>query len=71
MNVNMHGTEFHPVGQGNLSLSHLIAYNEPVRSARLAFSGTGDEVHGNLDISLPAGKLQSTMSKSAARPRSL
>jgi translocation and assembly module TamB len=62
MDVNMHGTELHPVGQGNLSLSHLIAYNEPVRSAQLAFSGTGDEVHGNLDISLPAGKLQSTIS---------
>jgi translocation and assembly module TamB len=37
-------------------------YNEPVRSVQAAFSGTGDEVHGNLDISLPAGKLQSTIS---------
>jgi translocation and assembly module TamB len=62
MNVNMHGTELHPVGQGNISLSHLMAYNEPVRSAQLIFSGTGDEVHGDLDISLPAGNLKSTMS---------
>jgi translocation and assembly module TamB len=62
MKVNMHGTELHPVGQGDLLLSHLIAYNEPVRSARVTFSGTGDEVHGSLDISLPAGQLQSTMS---------
>ena len=62
MNVNMHGTELHPVGHGNLSLSHLTAYNEPVRSAQLVFSGTGDEVHGNLDVSLPAGNLKSMMS---------
>ena len=62
INVNMHGTELRPVGQGKISLSHLTAYNEPVRSAQLVFSGTGDEVHGDLDISLPAGKLQSTMS---------
>ena len=62
LNVNMHGTELHPVGQGNLSLTHIVAFNEPVRSARFVFSGTGDEVHGNLDISLPAGNLKSTMS---------
>ncbi len=65
-NLNMHGTELHPIGEGNLSLSHLTAYNEPVRSAQLVFSGTGDEVHGNLEISLPAGRMQSTMS---VRPR--
>ena len=65
-NVNMHGTELHPIGEGNLSLSHLTTYNEPVRSAQLVFSGTGDEVHGNLEISLPAGRMQSTMS---VRPR--
>ena len=62
MNVNMQGTELHPVGQGNLSLTHLTAYNEPIRSAQLVFSGTGDEVHGNLDVLLLAGNLNSTMS---------
>jgi translocation and assembly module TamB len=62
LNVNMHGTELRPVGQGDLSLSHLVVYNEPIRSAQLAFSGTGDEIHGNLDVSLPAGNLRSTMS---------
>ena len=66
MNVNMSGTELHPVGQGKLSLSHLTVYNEPVRSAQLVFSGTGDEVHGNLDISSAAGRLESTLS---VRPR--
>ena len=61
MDVNIHGTELHPVGKGNLSLTHLTAYNEPIRSAQFVFSGTGDEVHGNLDISLPAGDLKSTI----------
>jgi translocation and assembly module TamB len=66
LNVNMHGTELQPIGQGNLSLSQLTVYSEPVRSAQLIFSGTDDEIHGNLDVSLPAGNLRSTMS---ARPQ--
>ena len=65
-NVQMHGTELNPIGEGNLSLSHLTAYGEPVRSAELIFSGTGDVVQGNMEMSLPAGKMQSTMS---VRPR--
>jgi translocation and assembly module TamB len=55
--VKLHGTELHPVGQGNLTLTHLVAYNEPIRSVQLVFSGTGDEIRGNLDISMPAGNL--------------
>ena len=62
LNLEMHGSELHPVGQGNLSLSRLRLYDEPIRSAQLAFSGTGDEIRGRLEVSLPAGNLQSTMS---------
>ena len=61
VNVKMQGTELHPVGQGKISLSRLVAYDEPFRSAQLTFNGTGDEVHGNLAVSLPAGDLQSTV----------
>ncbi len=62
VNVKMQGTELHPVGQGNISLAHLTAYDEPIRSAQLTFSGTGDEVHGKLAVSLLAGDLQSNIS---------
>jgi len=62
MKLNIHGTELHPIGHGNLSLAGLTAYKETIRSAQLVFFGTGDEVHGNLDVFLPAGKLKCTMS---------
>jgi translocation and assembly module TamB len=65
-NVQVHGTELSPVGQGNLSLSHVTAYDQPVTSATLKFAGTGDEVHGDLGVQLPAGNVQSKVS---VRPR--
>jgi translocation and assembly module TamB len=65
-NINVHGTELSPVGQGSVSLTHLTAYDQPINSATVTFAGTGDEVHGNLGVQLPAGNVQSTVS---IRPR--
>ncbi len=65
-NVQMHGTELSPIGQGNLSLTHITAYDQPIKSATLTFAGTGDEVHGDLGVQLPAGDVQSKVS---IRPR--
>ncbi|HEV2274179.1 MAG TPA: translocation/assembly module TamB domain-containing protein [Acidobacteriaceae bacterium] len=57
-NLAVHGTELHPVGRGKLSIAHAKAEEEPIDSAQLTFSGSGDEVHGNLTVRLPAGSLQ-------------
>jgi translocation and assembly module TamB len=65
-NMNVHGTEVSPIGQGSISLTHLTAYAQPVTSATLTFAGTGDEVHGDLGVQLPAGNVQSKVS---IRPR--
>ncbi len=65
-NITVHGTELSPIGQGNLSVTHITAYDQPVKSATLAFAGTGDEVHGDLAVQLPAGEVQSKVS---VRPR--
>ena len=65
-NMQVHGTELSPIGQGNLSLTHLTAYDQPIKSATLTFAGTGDEVHGDLGVQLPAGDVQSKVS---IRPR--
>ncbi len=61
-NINIHGSELNPVGDGNLSLTHMIAYEEPVNSVKLKFSGTGEEAQGDLAIQLPAGDIQSNVS---------
>ena len=65
-NIKVHGTELSPIGQGKLSVTHMTAYDQPVTSATLTFAGTGDEVHGDLDVQLPAGEVQS---KVTVRPR--
>jgi translocation and assembly module TamB len=64
--VRVHGTELSPVGQGNISVTHITAYEQPINSATLTFAGTGDEVHGDLGVQLPAGNVQSKVS---IRPR--
>jgi translocation and assembly module TamB len=58
----MHGTELSPIGQGNVSLTHVTAYDQPVTSATLNFDGTGEEVHGDLGVELPAGSVKSKVS---------
>jgi translocation and assembly module TamB len=65
-NMQVHGTELSPIGQGNVSLAHVTAYDQPINSATLKFAGTGDEVHGDLGVQLPAGDVQSKVS---VRPR--
>jgi translocation and assembly module TamB len=65
-NMQVHGTELNPIGQGNLSLTHITAYDQPITSAKVTFAGTGDEVHGDLGVLLPAGNVQSKVS---IRPR--
>jgi translocation and assembly module TamB len=57
-NFNIHGTELSPTGNGSISLERVVAYDQPVRSARLSFAGTGDEAHANLEVLLPAGNVQ-------------
>ncbi|MGB8537133.1 MAG: translocation/assembly module TamB domain-containing protein, partial [Acidobacteriaceae bacterium] len=64
--VKVHGTELSPIGQGKVSITHITAYEQPVTSATLNFAGTGDEVHGDLGVQLPAGDVQSKVS---IRPR--
>jgi translocation and assembly module TamB len=64
--MQVHGTELSPIGQGKVSLTHVTAYEQPITSATLNFDGTGDEVHGDLGVKLPAGDVQSKVS---VRPR--
>ena len=65
-NITLHGTELNPVGQGDLSVVRAKVYSEPVEQVKLTFAGTGDEIHGNLGINLPAGNLESVV---ALRPK--
>ena len=64
--IAMHGTELNPVGNGNVTLVNLTAYEQPVQSAKLTFAGTGAEVHGDLVVDLPSGSMKGS---ATVRPR--
>jgi translocation and assembly module TamB len=55
--LNLHGTEMNPVGNGNLSITKAIAYDQPVSAIKLVFQGTGSEAHTDLVLQTPAGNL--------------
>ena len=60
--VRVHGTELNPEGNGNVALTGVTAYDQPVKSIKLTFAGTGDEAHGDLTVQLPTGGVQSKFS---------
>jgi translocation and assembly module TamB len=59
--VTLHGSEDNPIGNGNLSVTNANAYNEPINSVQVNFSGTGDQAQANLSIKLSAGSIQSNV----------
>jgi translocation and assembly module TamB len=62
----VHGSELNPEGTGNISLTNVNAYEQPVKLFKLDFAGNGNEAHGELSANLSAGSLQSKVS---IRPR--
>lgn len=56
-NVRFDGSELHPNGNGDVTLSHASVYKEKVDSARATFTAAGNEVYTNLAVDLPAGKV--------------
>ena len=53
--LQAHGTELNPIGQGNLTLLNATSNGQQLGNLKLAFEGTGDEVHGTLNARSVAG----------------
>ncbi len=64
--IDVHGTELNPVGNGNVTVLELTAYEQPIQSAKLTFAGSGDEVHGDVAVELASGSVKG---KASVRPR--
>ena len=59
----LHGSELNPVGQGSVNLTQAKISGQPVQQANITFQGTGDEVHANLAVKIPAaGSAQGNVS---------
>src|SRR4051812_26726064 len=55
VNVQARGTQLSPVGNGTIELSQAKVAGQPIQVASVKFQGTGDVVHTNLAVKLPAG----------------
>jgi translocation and assembly module TamB len=61
LNVNIHGSQLNPIGDGSLSLVNAKVSDEPIQSVNVKFNGTGEVVHATLDARIPAGTTQGTL----------
>jgi translocation and assembly module TamB len=57
-NLNVHGDELHPEGNGNVSLTQVTAYDEPIQQVNASFTGDGNGVHANFSARLAGGEIQ-------------
>ena len=57
--MSLHGSQLSPIGQGTITLTQATVADEPIQSANLDFTGTGDEIRGKLGLRMPAGAAQS------------
>ena len=55
--VEAHGTEITPVGQGKIQLGHASVANEPIDAVNVAFQANGTTVKAQSQINIAAGSL--------------
>lgn len=63
-NVSVRGTTANPQGSGNVSLTGVTAYQQPIHSIRVDFSGDGDQAHADLAIQSTAGNANAKLTVS-------
>ena len=61
LDVNVHGTQLNPIGNGSLSLVNAKVGQELVQSVNVKFNGTGEVVHATVDARIPAGNTNGTL----------
>jgi translocation and assembly module TamB len=60
--LNVQGTALNPQGNGNISLADVTAYQQPIQSIRIDFSGNGEEARADLAAHSKAGNLNAKLS---------
>lgn len=53
--LQAHGTELNPIGQGRVELVRAAVSGEAIQSAVVQFNGDGNAAHANLNVTMPAG----------------
>ncbi|HEU5402702.1 MAG TPA: translocation/assembly module TamB domain-containing protein [Terriglobales bacterium] len=61
VNVNVHGTQLNPIGQGRVTLANAKVYGEQIKNMQVQFNGTGQIVHATLGVQMPAGNTDANL----------
>ena len=57
--IAVHGDMMNPAGNGNIAITGATAYGQPIPSASVDFTGSGNQAQANLRLRLPAGTIES------------
>ncbi len=60
-NVSLHGTVMNPEGSGDLDLTGVTAYQQPVKSIKINFSGNGTQAQASLAVQMPVGNVRANV----------
>lgn len=66
-NIAAHGTVLNPMGHGAVTLTHVEAYRQPIRSVSVTFTGANGELQGNLSAHVAAGAIEGHASVQPAK----
>jgi translocation and assembly module TamB len=59
--LSLHGSELNPIGGGEIKLSQAKVQAETIQALDVKFEGTGDTVHAALNLRLPAGVAEGSL----------
>jgi translocation and assembly module TamB len=62
--ISIDGSATAPKGNGNIALTRAVVYGERISSAKVTFSGSGDQAIGKLSLSAPAGNIEADVTTS-------
>ena len=60
-NLDFHGSVLNPQGNGNVTLTGVTAYRQPVQSVKVDFSGNGQQARATLAVLLAAGAVRANV----------
>jgi translocation and assembly module TamB len=58
--IQLHGSVEEPSGNGRIQFTKAIAYKQPIKSALISFSTSGDEIHGQGIVEIAGGMVKAS-----------
>jgi translocation and assembly module TamB len=60
-NISVRGSQVNPTGRATINLTQATVSDEPIQSVNLDVEGNGDEMRGRVEVRMPAGTTQGSL----------